>query len=396
MNVMQGSRRNGRGLGIVLLLAGCTAMVTATPARACDKHEKGKQKKSQVTAVLAGDKKLDTKKEKKLRKRIVRLEAQLQELAEEMEALNSVLAKAPRASRRRDGRSEHAAPDHDHGFAYGFGSHGGYAFPHAPVPPVPPVAPMPPMPPMPSHGGDHMSEAHAEVLHEFQERMHEWQETWQERHEEWRVHQAETLADWKNRMGEWRNMQRDFAREMADHAREAAVRGREIGRRVREEVRQRVSEGRKRSRDARSRRRGSESGYVKVGESGSVSYSLSGENANLLYELLAPNSVRVIVSRNGDDISVRGTEPELHVLRAFLELLNWVDRTRVFEQMIEGDRESRTYELGSDRSGLLYKMLAPGDVKVIVSASDNGVSIIGTDNEHEVLSDALVLLHWLD
>lgn len=402
MNVKQGSKRNGRGLGVVLLLAGFAAMVTTAPARACDKHEKAKQKnkQSKVTAFLAGDKKPDARVEKKLRKRIARLEAQMQELADEMEALNGALAGAPRAGRRRDGRSEYAAPDHRYGSVHGVGRHGGYAAPHAPVPPVPPSAsmpPMPPMPPMPRHGGENMSEVQAEVLHEFQERMHEWQEEWRERQEQWHARQAGTMAEWKDRMADWGDSQRDFARQTAQRAREMADSGREIARDVRERVRRSVKEKVRRSRGTRSRRGSSELGYVKVGESGSVDYSLSDEHADMLFKLLAPSDVRVIVSRNDNDISVRGTEPELRVLGAFLELLNWVDRTAVFERMTGGEQESRNYEIGGERAGLLYNMLAPNDVKVIVSsAGDDAVAIRGTANEHEVLSDALVLLHWLD
>ena len=105
-----------------------------------------------------------------------------------------------------------------------------------------------------------------------------------------------------------------------------------------------------------------------------------------------------ILNGFGGNFSEECTEEDCDItgINAGLQLLSWIDRDEVFEEMIQGERHSRTYELGEKRAQLLYQMLAPNDVKVVVShAGDDAVSVSATDREHDVLTDFLSVLNWM-
>jgi len=124
-------------------------------------------------------------------------------------------------------------------------------------------------------------------------------------------------------------------------------------------------------------------------------YRVTGDHAVQLLNLLAPSSVKVVVSRAEKGIAVRGTKNEQAVLRNALQLLNWTKRGKAFEKMTRGERIARKYKLNEAHAAKLFDMLAPSDVKVVVSrASDDTLSIQATPAEHKVLVRFLKLLAW--
>ncbi len=124
-------------------------------------------------------------------------------------------------------------------------------------------------------------------------------------------------------------------------------------------------------------------------------YHLNARQGELLYSLLAPPNVTVIVSRNGDRVTVRGSLQEIDALDVGLQLLNWTRRGDAFDHMIEGERVRKKYDFDKEKTDLLFDMLAPGDVRMIVSRQGrNALSIVGTQREHEVLEEMLEIFRW--
>lgn len=124
-------------------------------------------------------------------------------------------------------------------------------------------------------------------------------------------------------------------------------------------------------------------------------YRLNRQQANVLYNALAPANVTVIVSRENNRVTVRGTQQEIDALDAGLQLLNWTRRGDTFNHMIEGERFKKTYTLDYEKARILYDVLAPGDVRVVVSRSGpDAVNIKGTQGEHDVLQDMLEVFRW--
>ncbi len=124
-------------------------------------------------------------------------------------------------------------------------------------------------------------------------------------------------------------------------------------------------------------------------------YRLSDRQADLLYEQLAPSYVTVVVSRQGNRVTVRGTKAEIDALDAAMELLNWTRRGALFEEMIQGERVRKLYTSREEHINTLYAMLAPNDVRVVISRRDaDTVSILGTEAEHDVLKSMIDVFAW--
>ena len=373
---------------------------------ACDKDE---AKGADVVARLVDDREAQAR----LRGRLAELEGRLRELEQELRDLSGTLEDL---NNSRDGRSGRRAP---RGLRH--------PLPHMPTPPhfspVPPVPAIPAMPAMEFHGAppgmpEEAREAYLEAQEEWQEQLAELREDWQERQEQWRQRwhdqYAERMDDWRRQMDEWRDRQHEQADEWRERLREMGENGAAWAEHLHIDVPdidieipdidipdidiqvpEIEIEGlgiRTPGPDGRSLRFSSDDDGARRHR---VVYDVSGDQADALFELLAPSDVRVIVSRAGEHVGVAGTDREHAVLTSGLQLLGWIDRDVVFERMTQGDREARRYELGSARARTLYEMLAPDTVKVVVSrAGDDAVSIRATDREHQVLSDLLTLLNW--
>ncbi len=388
----------------------CACLISAASlappqAAACDKQKAKAETSGSTFLRYVGDH--DPGHE--IEQRAARLEHRLNELQGELDQLRAVLAEL---GGRRDVRVFAPPPAP---VAPQFG-----AFP-AP-PPTPPTAPMPPVPPMPvmppmpeidlSDIPEHMEnwrehvrewqgewrEQQAEMGEQWRERVHNWQERrhdlaeqWREWQHDWKERQQEWQHDWKEQQREWKHDWQDRQRELRDRLEELKIiKSREVREKV--ERRQRLTERRARG-ERRERQRTRE--RERPAKSGRVVYNVTGPHADMLYDLLAPSDVRLIVSRAGERIAVQGTEQEHEVLSAALQLLSWTDRDGVFERMGRGQRIDRTYRLGAERANRLFDMLAPGDVRMVVSrAGADAVSVAGTRREQGVLEGFLEMLNW--
>lgn len=378
-----------------------------------------------VWAQLAGDKELEAE----LTARLAALEAQLSALQGQLDTLSAQLADA-------HGRHGGTPPP-----GVGHGGAGGARFERQPLPghpaPMPPMMPampvmpshpdvplFPPMPPMPSWAGgdDDAMEAYREAMEEYRETAEEWAEEyrehydeWRERHgasyermrdqyrewaDQWRGEQQELSEQWRAEVERWK----ERAHESADQWRERLERLNGDGRLLREDVQRRVRDAtdtaQQRVReelDAARRRTERTRDRAPRGEgtAGRVVFPVVGDCADRLFELLAPATVKPVVSREGKHIAVTGSREELQAIEAGLQLLAWIDRDEVFERMRQGDAESRVYQVGGERAEQLFQMLAPDDVKVVVSRAENdAVGVSGTPREHEVLAGLLAVLGW--
>ncbi len=368
------NRRTGRTLlAVVMAAAGWTAFATSD-ARACDKKQK-----SPRVILQTSDPVDDGGAEAELLQRLEELEA-------EMNVLHARAAEL-RAHRRQ--RHAVAPPSHVH------------AMPHMPAMPTMPTMPtMPRMPEMPSFpqvalDADDAAEAMHEWQGELREWRSEWQEQWQEAQQEWREEFREAMEEWREHHQElaedWRERAQDMTHEWAERGWELQERIRDRAERQFGRQRDRADRAERRPR-SESRRRGPRADR---GAQGQAVYGVTGREAETLYELLAPSYVRVIVSRAGEHIAVRASGEEHEALNAGLQLLGWIDRDEVFDEMGEGKKVSRKYVVGKSRAKRLYEMLAPNEVRVVVSHAGKGtVSVRGTEREQEVLRGFLDVLNW--
>lgn len=302
-----------------------------------------------------------------------RLSAQLDQLQAELDRVREALADVHGGPRMRratpppqPGHPEWAAPP---------------APPEAGMPPMPAMPPMPPLPAMPDFAPGEGPDGAPQAMHEWQEQLREMQERWREQ-------QQEMTEQWREHAREWQDRQR----EMAEHWRE---RGRELAQAARERAKARGEGARERRQEKRNEARAERRSERREAQQDQVVYGVSDEQADQLYELLAPGDVTVVVSRAGDHIAVRGSQEQHQTLNAALQLLGWIDRDATFERMREGEAQSHKYRVGRERAATLYDMLSPNEVKVVVARAGNeAVSISGTPREHEVIKDFLELLNW--
>lgn len=358
--------------GMVLALALASPLVMSAPAWACDSKEK---KAENVIARLAGDR----PDEADLNYRLIQLEMRLREVQRQLHELSEALAGAQQPRNRRGGVGP--VPD------------------RAPRLPFPP-GPAPPLPASPEPYAVFAGpEAVAEALERYSETQEHWQGEWRDQFAEWQDRQAEFVEQWRERQAEMTERQYERQAEMMAHWREAMDQWRDrvqvLKERSQERATRQMKDASRALADAKRAISGRRRGGALDEGGGRVVYDVTGEHADRLFELLAPNEVRAIVSRDGEHIAVLGTRSQHATIHAMLQLLNWVDRDEVFDEMIDGERTARKYELGRKRAELLFDMLAPNDVKVFVSREgESGVSAIGTAREHEVLADFINLLHW--
>jgi len=395
------------------MFAAIPPLLASDAVVACDKDE---GKGADVVARLVGDREAEAE----LHARLAELESRLRELEGELQALSETLAGLHRGY---DGRSERS------------GAHPNRP-PAVPRPGLSPMAPVPPMPPVPPMALEDFRGLPAEAREAYREAQERWGDEWRELQDQWKERQGELMEEWREQQAEWRDRWRDRHSDLMEQWHERMQEWRERQHEEAEQWRERMHEHAEHADDAEVGEDDEDEAAGKFrlkieipdidipdidipdvdvpgaegygvgagggrayafgdGERESVVYDLDGEHADKLFELLAPSDVRVIVSRSGDTISVSGTDAERQVLNKALQLLGWIDRDDEFERMTQGEREARKYELGSERAEMLFEMLAPSEVKVIVSrAGDDAVAVQGTDREHEVLSDFLALLNW--
>ncbi|NOT02106.1 MAG: hypothetical protein HOP29_15950 [Phycisphaerales bacterium] len=378
-----------------------------------------------VWAQLAGDKETEAE----LTARLAALEAQLAALQGQLDMLSSQLADAhARHGGTPPPGGGHAGPN-VHAPMPG---HAGVGQLMPMMPAMPPMPSMPsqpgvpmfaPMPPMPAwNGDDEGSAAYQEALEEYREAAEGWADEYRERYDGWREQQGELhermreqYREWADR---WRGEQQEFAERFRGEAEEWRERAHESANEWRERLAQLHGEGREVREDARRRvRDAAESTQQKAraeldavrervartrervqGDSrddGRVVYPVVGKCADRLFELLAPDYVKPVVSREGENIAVAASRDEQQAIEAGLQLLGWIDRDEAFERMRQGESESRVYRVGAERAEQLFEMLAPDEVKIVVArAGGDAVSVSGTPREHEVLSGFLAVVGW--
>lgn len=122
--------------------------------------------------------------------------------------------------------------------------------------------------------------------------------------------------------------------------------------------------------------------------------SMPAPKADALFDMLAPDHVRVLVSRQSDGVLVQGDDGELRALLALQSLVTRLDgkAPRYVESQIRrlGSDDSasvRRYDLhGRKTAKRLYRLLAFDDVPVIVHRDGASLIVRASAGDHDVLA----------
>jgi hypothetical protein len=398
---------------LTVLFIGCASIVMPNTATyACDPNEKGDVRIFSVSGPAPDGRLIEQI--DRLTDQLARLQAELQELRALAGGRRTGIPRDRDSSGRRHGR----APNHSMLGRV-------HVAPVPPMPPVPPIPPVPPLPPMKAMLGMPTGDAPLtrEDAAEWKEQWEHWAAEYSEQQEEMAEHWREAYLEWANEYRDQEdkiaNQWREYSDHWRDEYRESSHDAKERARQLSQQTRQlseRLQSNEKRKTKIESRKRQSKDRQPQAvqrrwtdahranpiitesdGGRDRVAYDVKSTYVDRVYKLLAPDNVRVIVSRSGDRISVQGTDKEHDVLRAGLQLLGWIDRDDVFKRMRAGENENRTYyNLGVEHAQALYELLAPNNVRVVVSRDGPAaVSVSGTKREHEVLERFLKLLQWM-
>ncbi|HRX86847.1 MAG TPA: hypothetical protein P5572_17620 [Phycisphaerae bacterium] len=118
---------------------------------------------------------------------------------------------------------------------------------------------------------------------------------------------------------------------------------------------------------------------------------LPSAKASALFNLLAPQRVRVLVDKTSDGVSVRGTEAEVDAIAAFGKLLtrdagtNYATDEAALEKLKKTWDSEETYQVPQDSLAALYATLAFDDVPVYVDVAEGGVSVQATKDDQAVV-----------
>ena len=128
------------------------------------------------------------------------------------------------------------------------------------------------------------------------------------------------------------------------------------------------------------------------------SFELPPAKADAMFDLLAPQDVKVIVQRRDYGVSITGTPQEADVIQNFVELLlrhEGICR-RDFHTSLGQLRNTwtkrETYELPRRQARCLYRLLAFDDVPVRVYGYPNKVIVDATEADQRVLAELVDIL----
>lgn len=128
-------------------------------------------------------------------------------------------------------------------------------------------------------------------------------------------------------------------------------------------------------------------------------YNLPDAKADALFTLLAPNHVRVQVSREHQGLAIRGTPDQVDVLDQFVDLVTRFhgfeaqDLHQTMTHLQPTWQVRRDYRLRESQARYLYKILAFNDVPVLVEQNTAGVSIDANAEDQHTLSQLVAILN---
>lgn len=119
-------------------------------------------------------------------------------------------------------------------------------------------------------------------------------------------------------------------------------------------------------------------------------FHIASAKARAMFDLLAPDDVRVLVGRRDDAVYVRGTSSDVRTVERFVDLL-----TRSASRQTAGRRDwfERKYELTKEKAKLLSSALAPSDVPVLVSLCEyDAVCVQASPHDHTTIANMVAIL----
>ncbi|HNO79501.1 MAG TPA: hypothetical protein PKN33_15735 [Phycisphaerae bacterium] len=120
---------------------------------------------------------------------------------------------------------------------------------------------------------------------------------------------------------------------------------------------------------------------------------LSPEKAQAVYDLLAPQDVKVLVGRRNQGLHVRGTAKEVSTLEALAELMmrdadrKITDPAKYIEELQGTWDTTALYKLPTTAGEALLKVLAFPDVPVLVANESGGIGVRASKRDQAVIAD---------
>ncbi len=120
---------------------------------------------------------------------------------------------------------------------------------------------------------------------------------------------------------------------------------------------------------------------------------LSPGKAQAVYDLLAPQDVKVLVGRRNQGLHVRGTAKEVATLEALAELMmresgrDVGDPAKFIEEMQGTWDTTSLYKLPQPAGEALLRVLAFPDVPVLVSSQADGIGVRASKRDQAVIAD---------
>lgn len=128
-------------------------------------------------------------------------------------------------------------------------------------------------------------------------------------------------------------------------------------------------------------------------------YDLNPDKAKAVFDLLAPSDVKVLVGQRDGGVYIKGTPREARVLDAFVKILtrhadrNVTDVSAFIQEMRPTWNTRKTYRLPPPKADALYEVLAFGDVPVLVSRADNGITVEATKDDQAVITNVVRIVN---
>jgi hypothetical protein len=134
------------------------------------------------------------------------------------------------------------------------------------------------------------------------------------------------------------------------------------------------------------------------GPSTELTVTLPSDKADLLYDLIAPSSIRVVVSKKPNGLKFRGSLGETKALMEFADLmtvteeLDEQDPATFLEEKRANAVVKSTYKLRRSHGRRLRKILAADDFPVWVSGSSGRVTVEATPEDQDVIRRVYMIL----
>jgi len=127
-------------------------------------------------------------------------------------------------------------------------------------------------------------------------------------------------------------------------------------------------------------------------------FNLASDKASMVFDLLAPEKVKVVVGRRPNGVSINGTSDEVATLNDFVTLLTRyesepsVAAVAAIERLSGRNADKRLYHLPVQQAASLIGLLAAKDVPVLVSGGGGEVNVIASAADQRVIHDVVQIL----